>query len=201
MLNAAPVDRRQLRQWQCTVCSAETLTCSTTDPQAQEAARGVAGAAASTRGRGSLLAGEIADDEAAITTATAVLRIVRCICFCCGPARKLLAPAAPATCTGNFDQCLETGAAPARWAALWGRIWAGLASSSARGRPAALPVDQSVQLYRTSLVCTLRKRDLGRIQKTHTLLWVRVRLDAAAELALSTALQASRGVDGSKMNP
>ena len=46
-----------------------------------EAARGVAGADASTRGRviGSLLAGDIADDEAAITTA-----IVRCICFCCG---------------------------------------------------------------------------------------------------------------------
>ena len=87
MLNAAPVDRRQLRQWQCTVCSAETLTCSTTDPQAQEAARGLGGADASTRGRavGSLLAGEIADDEAAITTATtAVLRVVRCICFCCG---------------------------------------------------------------------------------------------------------------------
>ena len=82
MLNAAPVDRRQLRQWQCTVCSTETLTCSTTDPQAQEAARGVAGADASTRGRavGSLLAGEIA--EAAITTATtAVLRVMRCILF------------------------------------------------------------------------------------------------------------------------
>ena len=87
MLKAAPVDRRQLRQWQCTVCSADTLTCSTTDPQAQEAARGVAGADASTRGRvvGSLLAGEIADDEAAITTAaTVALRVVRCICFCCG---------------------------------------------------------------------------------------------------------------------
>ena len=69
MLKAAPVDRRQLRQWQCTVCSTETLTCSTTDPQAQEAARG--------RVVGILLAGEIADDEAAITTA-----IVRCIC--CG---------------------------------------------------------------------------------------------------------------------
>ena len=57
------------------------MTCSTTDPQAQEAARGVAGADASTRGRvvGSLLAGDIADAEAAITTA-----IVRCICFCCG---------------------------------------------------------------------------------------------------------------------
>ena len=85
MLKAAPVDRRQLRQWQCTVCSTETLTCSTTDPQAQEAARGVAGADASTRGRavGSLLAGEIA--EAAITTAaTVALRVVRCICFCCG---------------------------------------------------------------------------------------------------------------------
>ena len=85
MLNAAPVDRRQLRQWQCTVCSAETLTCSTTDPQAQEAARGLGGAAASIRGRavGSLLAGEIADD-AAIKRPTAVLRLVRCICFCCG---------------------------------------------------------------------------------------------------------------------
>ena len=85
MLKAAPVDRRQLRQWQCTVWRAETLTCSTTDPQAQEAARGLGGAAASTRGHavGSLLAGEIA--EAAITTAaTAVLRVVRCICFCCG---------------------------------------------------------------------------------------------------------------------
>ena len=84
MLKAAPVDRRQLRQWQCTVCSTETLTCSTTDPQAQEAARGVAGADASTRGRvvGSLLAGDIADDEAAITTA-----IVRRICFCCGAAQ------------------------------------------------------------------------------------------------------------------
>ena len=84
VLKAAPVDRRQLRQWQCTVCSAETLTCSTTDPQAHEAARGVAGAAASTRGRavGSRLDGEIADDEAAITTATtAVLRVVRCILF------------------------------------------------------------------------------------------------------------------------
>ena len=69
MLNAAPVDRRQLRQWQCTVCSAETLTCSTTDPQAQEAARG--------RVIGILLAGEIAD-AAAITTA------MRCICFCYG---------------------------------------------------------------------------------------------------------------------
>ena len=69
MLNAAPVDRRQLRQWQCTVCSTETLTCSTTDPQAQEAARG--------RVVGILLAGEIAD-AAAITTA------MRCICFCYG---------------------------------------------------------------------------------------------------------------------
>ena len=69
MLKAAPVDRRQLRQWQCTVCSAETLTCSTTDPQAQEAARG--------RVIGILLAGEIAD-AAAITTA------MRCICFCYG---------------------------------------------------------------------------------------------------------------------
>ena len=85
MLKAAPVDRRQLRQWQCTVCSTETLTCSTTDPQAQEAARGLDGADASTRGRvvGSLLTGEIA--EAAITTATtAVLLVVRRICFCCG---------------------------------------------------------------------------------------------------------------------
>ena len=84
MLNAAPVDRRQLRQWQCTVCSVETLTCSTTDSQAQEAARGLGGAAGSTRGRavGSLLTGEIADDDAAITTAaTAVLRVVRCILF------------------------------------------------------------------------------------------------------------------------
>ena len=63
------------------------MTCSTTDPQAQEAARGVAGADASTRGRvvGNLLTGEIADDEAAITTAaTVALRVVRCICFCCG---------------------------------------------------------------------------------------------------------------------
>ena len=85
MLKAAPVDRRQLRQWQCTVCSAETLTCSTTDPQAQEAARGLGGADASTRGRvvGSLLAGEIADD-AAIKRPTAVLRVMRFICFCCG---------------------------------------------------------------------------------------------------------------------
>ena len=61
------------------------MTCSTTDPQAQEAARGLSGADASTRGRavGSLLAGEIA--EAAITTAaTVALRVVRCICFCCG---------------------------------------------------------------------------------------------------------------------
>ena len=84
MLNAAPVDRRQLRQWQCTVWRVETLTCSTTDPQAQEAARGVAGADASTRGRvvGNLLTGEIADDEAAITTAaTVALRVVRCILF------------------------------------------------------------------------------------------------------------------------
>ena len=82
MLKAAPVDRRQLRQWQCTVCSVETLTCSTTDPQAQEAARGLGGADVSTRGRavGSLLAGEIA--EAAITTAaTVALRIVCCILF------------------------------------------------------------------------------------------------------------------------
>ena len=58
------------------------MTCSTTDPQAQEAARGLGGADASTRGRavGSLLAGEIA--EAAITTATtAVLRVMRCILF------------------------------------------------------------------------------------------------------------------------
>ena len=79
MLKAAPVDRRQLRQWQCTVCSTETLTCSTTDPQAQEAARGLGGADASYRGRvvGILLAGEIAD-AAAITTA------MRCICFCYG---------------------------------------------------------------------------------------------------------------------
>ena len=83
MLKAAPVDRRQLRQWQCTVCSTETLTCSTTDPQAQEAARGVAGADASTRGRavGSLLAGEIADEAAITTATTAVLRVVRCILF------------------------------------------------------------------------------------------------------------------------
>ena len=81
MLKAAPVDRRQLRQWQCTVCSTETLTCSTTDPQAQEAARGVAGADASTRGRavGSLLAGEIA--EAATTAKIAILRVMRCIMF------------------------------------------------------------------------------------------------------------------------
>ena len=81
MLKAAPVDRRQLRQWQCTVCSTETLTCSTTDPQAQEAARGVAGADASTRGRavGSLLAGEIA--EAATTATIAILRVMRCIMF------------------------------------------------------------------------------------------------------------------------
>ena len=55
------------------------MTCSTTDPQAQEAARGLGGADASTRGRvvGILLAGEIAD-AAAITTA------MRCICFCYG---------------------------------------------------------------------------------------------------------------------
>ena len=45
------------------------MTCSTTDPQAQEAARG--------RVVGILLAGEIAD-AAAITTA------MRCICFCYG---------------------------------------------------------------------------------------------------------------------
>ena len=45
------------------------MTCSTTDPQAQEAARG--------RVVGILLAGEIAD-SAAITTA------MRCICFCYG---------------------------------------------------------------------------------------------------------------------
>ena len=53
-----------------------------TGPQAQEAARGVAGADASTRGRavGSLLAGEIADD-AAIKRPTAVLRVMRCIMF------------------------------------------------------------------------------------------------------------------------
>ena len=81
MLKAAPVDRRQLRQWQCTVCSAETLTCSTTDPQAQEAARGLGAADASTRGRavGSLLAGEIA--EAATTATIAILRVMRCIMF------------------------------------------------------------------------------------------------------------------------
>ena len=78
VLKAAPVDRRQLRQWQCTVCSTETLTCSTTDPQAQEAARGLGDAAASIRGRavGSLLAGEIADDEAAITTAATAVRCI-----------------------------------------------------------------------------------------------------------------------------
>jgi len=59
------------------------LTCSTTDPQAQEAARGLGGADASTRGRavGSLLAGEIADEAAITTAATVALRIVCCILF------------------------------------------------------------------------------------------------------------------------
>ena len=59
------------------------MTCSTTDPQAQEAARGLGGANASTRGRavGSLLAGEIADEAAITTATTAVLRVVRCILF------------------------------------------------------------------------------------------------------------------------
>ena len=65
----------------------------------------------------------------------------------------------------------------------------------------ALPLPKLSQKHAPPRACTAigtRPEDLAlpTDARTHALLWVRVRLDAAA---LLSALQASRGADGSKM--
>ena len=113
------------------------MTCSTTDPQAQEAARGLGGAAASTRGRavGSLLAGEIADDEAAITTAATA---VRCI---------VLLWAARGGAGGSFDKLVS-------------RRQAG----SAAGRPVRATISHELGMYvPKTLQAARRKSELASV--------------------------------------
>ena len=116
------------------------------------------GADASTRGRavGSLLAGEIADD-AAIKRPTAVLRVMRFICFCCGPVDPYqpLAHSAVGCPVGQI------------WAGgCFGKLVSGREAGSAAGRPVRATISHELGMYAPKTAAPRRKSELASMLQT-----------------------------------